>query len=325
MSRTCGFLIAGLLWASAALAPSHAEELKMISSWDDRYLGTRVIADAFIAEISKATGGKIAIKRSGPEVVPVMQQLQPVSAGVFPLLFSHGGYHAGATGIALALDAVDRDPAKRRESGLWDFVDAHYRKHNIKVIALPVAGSSGYHYFLRKPVTDGFKGLKIRGTTLYHRMIASLGGTPVVLPGTEIYTALEKGVVDGAGWALMGGLDYKWYEVAKYVSRPTYGVSTHLILMNRTAWQKLDAATQKIFLDIGRKIETETGIEFDKLIAAEMDELKKRGVQETSLGRSKAEIEKLWSDGVWQVAVSGPAKQDAEAMRKLALEKGLTQ
>ncbi len=322
MRKTYGVLIAALFCAAAA--PAGAEELKMLSSWDDRYAGTRVMADAFAEAVTKATGGKITIKRSGPEVVPVMQQLQPVSAGVFPLLFSHGGYHAGATGIALALDAVAGDPVKRRESGLWDFVDAHYRKHNIKVIALPIAGSSGYHYFLRKPVTDGFKGLKVRGTTLYHKMITTLGGSPVVLPGTEIYTALEKGVVDGAGWALMGGLDYKWYEVAKYVSRPTYGVSTHLILMNRAAWEKLDAPTQKVFLDVGRTLETESIAAFDKFIAAEMEELKKRGVQETSLGRPKEEIEQLWADGVWQVALAGPAKADAELMRKLAIEKGLT-
>jgi TRAP-type transport system periplasmic protein len=310
--------------ACAAVAPAAAQELKMVSSWDDRYLGTRVIADAFAKEVTAATGGKITVKRSGPEVIPVMQQLQPVSAGVFQLLFSHGGYHAGATGIALALDAVDKDPQKRRDSGLWDFVDAHYRKHNIKVIALPVAGSSGYHYFLRKPVVDGFKGLKIRGTTLYHKMVNTLGGSPVVLPPTEIYTALEKGVVDGAGWALIGGLDYKWYEVAKFMTKPSFGVSTHLILMNRAAWEKLDAPTQKIFLDIGRKIEAETVAKYDGLIADELAELKKRGVQETDLGRSKDEIEKLWADGVWQVALTGPAKDDAEKMRKLAVEKGLS-
>lgn len=315
--------LAGLACASG-LAAAQAQEFKMLSSWDDRYQGTKFIADAFSAAVSKATGGKITFKRSGPEVVPVMQQLQPLSAGVFQMLFSHGGYHAGATGIALALDAVAMDPVKRRESGLWDFVDAHYRKHNIKVIALPVAGSSGYHYFLRKPVTDGFKGLKIRGTPLYHKMVTTLGGSPVVLPPTEIYTALEKGVVDGAGWALIGGLDYKWYEVAKYMTRPSFGVSTHLILMNRGVWDKLDAPTQKIFLDTGRQMELETIKLYDGLIAAEADELKKRGVQVTELKVSKDEIEALWADGVWQVAISGPAKDDAQKMRDLAREKGLS-
>jgi TRAP-type transport system periplasmic protein len=324
MIKISAALLLGLACVTGAAGSAWAQELKMVSSWDDRYLGTKVIADAFTHEVNKATGGKVTIKRSGPEVVPVMQQLQPVSVGVFQLLFSHGGYHAGATGIALALDAVDLDAQKRRDSGLWDFVDAHYRKHNLKVIALPVAGSSGYHYFLRKPVADGFKGMKIRGTPLYHRMVTTLGGTPVVLPPTEIYTSLEKGVVDGAGWALIGGLDYKWYEVAKYITRPSFGVSTHLILMNRTAWDKLDAPTQKIFLDIGRKLEAESVKNYDGLIAAEIAELKKRGVQETDLGRSKEEIEKLWAEGVWQVALSGPAKEDAEKMRKLAIEKGLS-
>lgn len=325
MKRFTLLRLAALAVTACLSGPAAAQEFRMLSSWDQRYPGVRFMADVFIADVAKATNNKVTIRRSGPEVVPVMQQLQPTTAGAFQMLFTHGGYHAGITGIALALDAVAGDPEKRRQSGLWDFVDAHYAKHNLKLIAMPLAGSSGYHFFLRKPVgTDSFKGLKIRGTPLYHRIINTLGGSPVVLAPTDIYSAMEKGVVDGAGWSLIGGLDYKWYEVAKYIARPTFGVSTHLIMMNRDTWTKLDASTQKVLLDMGRKIENESIATFDRLIAEEVTELKKRGVQEVMLKASRDDIEKLWSDGVWQVAITGPAKDDAEQMRKLAIEKGLS-
>jgi TRAP-type C4-dicarboxylate transport system substrate-binding protein len=317
--------VASLAALLAIPSAGSAAEYRLLSSWDGRYLGTTIIADRFAAEVKKATNGRVSISRVGPEAVPVLEQLQPASAGAFHFLFTHGGYHAGSTGIALALDSIAPDPAARRAAGLWDFVDAHYSKRNLKVIALPVAGSQGYQIFLRKPLTpDNLKGLKVRGTTVYHNLIKELGGAPVVLPGGEIYPSLDKGVIDGAAWAMIGGHAFRWYEVAKYVARPTFGVSTHLLFMNLDAWKKLSPEDQKIVLAEGSRIEVEAIATFDKEIANELAELKKQGVQETNFSASKEQLESLWNQGLWQVALSGPARADAEQMRKLASEKKLT-
>lgn len=318
--------IAALALAITSLGTASATDYRMISSWDDRYLPVKVMADAYIENVEAATNGSVKISRVGPEVVNAVEQLQPASNGVFQFLFSHGGYHAGTTGIALALDAIKSDPAQRRETGIWDFVDNYYQKEqNLKLLAIPVAGSEGYQLFLREPMgMDGLKGRKIRGTALYHKLITEFGGSPVVVGGPEIYSALQKGVIDGAGWALLGGSNFKWYEVAPYLARPSFGVSSHLIFMNLDAWNKLSPGDQTILLEEGRKLEDQSIAEFDEAIAAENALLKENGAKITEFPADKEKVEALWNDGVWQVALDGPAGPAAKEFQKLALDKGMT-
>ena len=85
----------------------------------------------------------------------------------------------------------------------------------------------------------GLKGRKIRGTSTYHPLIKKLGGSPVVLTFGQIYTALEKGVVDGYCWPVYGLLATKFYEAgAKYVMRPTLGVSRSFTADQRKGLQQ---------------------------------------------------------------------------------------
>ena len=110
------------------------------------------------------------------------------------------------------------------------------------MVTLPAASFSGYHMFLKEPLSPAgdVKGRKIRGTLSYHGVIRALGGSPVVLPGSQIYSALEKGVVDGACWPAAGMLSMKHFEVAKYRVRPTFGTSNVPVLVNLDSWNKLN-------------------------------------------------------------------------------------
>ena len=65
-----------------------------------------------------------------------------------------------------------------------------------------------------------------------------LGASPVNLPPAEIYPSLEKGVVDGAAWPVIGPLGYRWYEVAKNIMRPSFGVVVHSVFVNLNALEQ---------------------------------------------------------------------------------------
>ena len=94
------------------------------------------------------------VRISGTEVVPPFEQLQPVVAGVFDMLYTHGVYHMGGKGLSLVLDTIDMDPMKRREVGIHDYIDDYYQKNNnLKLVAVLTAGFSGYHMFLKEPLS----------------------------------------------------------------------------------------------------------------------------------------------------------------------------
>ena len=292
-----------------AVTAATAAELRMIGGFPEGFVFTREIAMPFADAVSEATGGDVTIAFTGPDAVPPLEQLEPVQAGVFDLLFTHPAYHAGTTTVGLAIDAIGTDPAKRREAGgVIDTIDAHYRMLGLKLIAAPATGTKGFRYFLKAPIDaePPFEGRKIRGTVSYHPMIEALGGTGVVMGGGDVYSALQTGVVDGAAWGLTGALDFEWNEVAGYMADPVFGQVGVMILMNLDAWEGLTDEERAGIEEAGRTLEEESIARFDVLADEERQALLDAGMQMTAFSDADAaRLDTLWSDGVWQVAEGG--------------------
>lgn len=315
--------------ALAVLVPwgASAQELRMVSGFPEGFVFTEEIARPFMEAVEEATGGEVTVSLTGPDAVPVFEQLEPVQAGVFDLLFTHPAYHAGATTVGLAIDAVAADPEARREAGVIDFLDAHYAGLGLKLIAAPPTGSKGFRYFLREPIEGepGLEGLKIRGTVSYHPMIEALGGTGVVMGGGEVYSALQTGVVDGAAWGLTGARDFGWHEVAGYMADPVFGQVGVMILANADSWEGLSEEHRAAIEEAARGLEAESVARFDALAEEERAALLDLGMEMTAFSEGEAaRFETLWSDGVWQVASEGDAAA-VEEMRSLAREAGLSE
>ena len=75
-------------------------------------------------------------------------------------------------------------------------------------------------------------GMKIRALPSYNKIVGSLGGTAVVIPFGELYSAAEKGVIDGLVWPSVGAVGFKFHEVTPYLAEPAFGTVSYLILMN---------------------------------------------------------------------------------------------
>ena len=327
MKRMWTAPLAGAALAVAMVGAVEAASLKLLTSWNKNNWPTYAVLQQYLDNVKEIGGDTVKISVQGPEVVPPFEQLQPVASGVFDMLFTHGVYHAGSKGIALVVDTIDVDPLKRRSAGIWDAVDKYYQKHNnMKMVALVGASFSGYHMFLKEPLSPegDVKGRKIRGTLSYHGVIRALGGSPVVLPGSQIYSALEKGVVDGACWPAAGMLSMKHYEVAKYRVRPTFGSSNLPVLVNLDAWNKLNDKEKGVLLAAGRETELEMPWVGRQILAEETGKLDGFGVKTLHLPPEKADlVKKAWSTSLWEVARKC-CGDGADGLYKLAKDAGMT-
>lgn len=317
-------LCAATVGALITAVPAQAETLRLLSSWDTTYNAVPVFVDAFIERVAELSGGEITITMSGPETVPPFEQLQPVSAGLFDMLFTHGAYHLGETAMAFGMDAVVDDPQVRRDSGIYDLIDEHYAKHNLKMLGA-FSAASGYHIMLRAPLQgEGLQGLRIRASGTYHDFVTTLGGSVVTLPASEIYSALERGVVDGAAWPVFGAMDYRWYEVADYMTRPAFGINNHTMFVNLDRWNGLSEAHRAILTQAAQEIEVEGRTRFVDLWAAEEQAMIDAGLAITEFDpATAARVEALFAEGVWR-QVETRAGEDGVRMHALAREKGIT-
>jgi TRAP-type C4-dicarboxylate transport system substrate-binding protein len=318
-------LVVLILAAASPPTMAQSRELRAISAFSPNIPFRREIISVYAENVHKASNGRISLRVSGPEVIPFSEQFQPTATGAFDMLFTHPAYHSGTTALGIAMDAIAPDPAKRRSSGVFEFVDKHYNKLGLKLIAITPTGTKGYQYALKEPIkgSPGLQGRKVRGTASYHPMIRALGGSPVVMAPGDVYSALEKGVVDAAAWGTTGVLDMKWYEVAKYLARPQFGQASLFTFMNLKTWNGLAPAQQKILVEEAVKLEQTTVKRFDELATQEYQELKKRGMQETQFAPADAgRLEELWAEGVWDVARAKNGS-DADELRGIAQRAGL--
>ena len=124
-------------------------------------------------------------------------------------------------------------------------------------------------------------------------------GAPVVLPTAEIYSALEKGVVDGSCMPAGGMLNMKHYEVAKYASMTYHNYGPTVLVMNLDIWRGLTPEQQKLFVEVNREAQakiremTESVDNFQK--AKEILEPKGMKVNQADVASfRKIAEEKIW-------------------------------
>lgn len=100
------------------------------------------------------------------------------------------------------------------------------------------------------PVTDpaGVKGLKLRviNSPIYVAAFQALGANTVAMDPSELYLALQQGVVDGFEYPLPDLLDFKMYEVAKYLTLDRHTTDFFVISTNKAKWDKLSSEQQGI-------------------------------------------------------------------------------
>ena len=97
-----------------------------------------------------------------------------------------------------------------------------------------------FHLYLNKRIDKpDLTGLKIRVTPVYREFFTALGATVMQTAPGEVYTALERGVVDGYGWPIGGIFDNNWHERTKYRVEPGFYDVEVSLLVNLDVWKRL--------------------------------------------------------------------------------------
>lgn len=120
----------------------------------------------------------------------------------------------------------------------------------------------GYGYWARQrlitktPVRTmaDFKGYKLRAhNEITLELLKAAGANPVFMPMSEVYPALQRGVIDGGSTSLEGVMGNKWYEVLKYVDNWPMGNGSYIWVANKKSWAALPKDLQnrilKLFTD----------------------------------------------------------------------------
>ena len=131
-------------------------------------------------------------------------------------------------------------------------------------------------YFVSEPFTihtskkkvssmADMKGLKFRSSgAVQSAMVKRLGGSPVTMPITEVYTSLEKGVIDGVVTAFTAMVSFRLYDVSKYSIQAGLTATPMAVAMNQKTWNSLPPDIQKIFDNLSMRYAFEAATSYDE-------------------------------------------------------------
>ncbi|MFC1869209.1 TRAP transporter substrate-binding protein, partial [Thermodesulfobacteriota bacterium] len=122
-----------------------------------------------------------------------------------------------------------------------------------------------------------------------------------------VYTALERGMVDGHILPLETEISHKFYEVVKWITMANFGSAPNLVCINKKAWGKISPADQKIFMELSKKAEKKMDAETMAAIDRAKALVTEKGVKLIEL--SPAERAR-WKETVKDVESKWLAKMD---------------
>jgi TRAP-type C4-dicarboxylate transport system substrate-binding protein len=133
--------------------------------------------------------------------------------------------------------------AEQRKNGAFDAINKVWNeKGNMQYLARMVENQPFHIYTNKKVDKPDLTGQKIRITPVYRDFFQALNAQVITTPPGEVYTALERGVVDGYGWPIGGIFDLNWHEKTKFRIDPGFYDAEVSLIMNLAAFRKLTDA-----------------------------------------------------------------------------------
>jgi TRAP-type mannitol/chloroaromatic compound transport system substrate-binding protein len=295
---------------------------KLVTSWPKNFPGLGTAPELFSEMVDEMSAGRLKIKVYGAgELVPALQVFDAVSQGTAEMGHSGAYYWKGKTPAAQFFTSVPFGLTAQEMNGwiyhgggleLWQEL---YAPFNL----IPLAGgNTGVQMagWFNKEINsvDDLKGLKMRIPGLGGEVLKRAGGTPVTLPGGELFTSLQTGTIDATEWVgPYNDLAFGLYKAAKYYYYPGWHEPGSMMefTVNKPAFESLPKDLQAIVTVASRAVNADMLAEYTARNNAALTELvDKHGVDLRELPADVLnKLRSLSEEVVAEVAAQDPASQ----------------
>lgn len=206
-------------------------------------------------QLKKVSGGSINLQVFEPgKLVPALGVFDAVSTGKVEAGYSFMGYELGKVPVSAIFGALPFG-METPQFAAWMYygggdalLKEAFRPHNVYPILCGSISPEGAGWFRKEVKAPAdLQGLKFRAAALGGKIYQKLGASVTMLPGGELYQALEKGVLDGTEFSLPSVDDQLGFaKVAKHYYMPGWHQpsTNQYLYVNLQVWNKLKPQTQ---------------------------------------------------------------------------------
>lgn len=314
-------LLALLLIAACSAAAAQEITLKAANAFPEGTYYARNF-ERFIKKVNEEGKGIVQIRYvGGPKAIPTFEIANAIRSGVVDLANTTSSYTTGVVPEGLALNYTDLTMAQMRRNGVLDYLNNLYLEKGLYYYARTGEGIRYYIYSNRKIDKADLSGLKLRIAPIYRDFFQKLGASVVQIAPGEVYTALERGVVDGYGWPLIGIFDLGWQEKTKYRLEPGFYSIELGVVFNANTWRKLAPAQREFLEKEGTWLESLNVDMGGREAQAEIKRQEEAGIQVTKLDDAQAKIfVKTAYQAAWDAIVTA-SPQHGQKLREMMAPK----
>ncbi len=204
--------------------------------------------DTYDAVVSGVAGMGFVLPAYTPGRFPMTQILE------YPFMFT--------SALQANLTAKDMTPMLRQ----YEYTDTQL---------LWFGGTDLGHMLMKTaaPNLSSLKGKKLRSPgPIYNDVIKAIGGVEVSLPVSDLYDAMDRGIVDGTVMAPSALISFRLMETTNHIIEMNMYTTPLIFFANKELWNKVSPADQKIIMDIIDTFPERIGRQYDVEVQRAMDE-----------------------------------------------------
>jgi TRAP-type C4-dicarboxylate transport system substrate-binding protein len=272
--------------------------LKALTAWPKNATDNKSLdffLESVAQQVAKKYPGELKINLiGGPEAVKITDQVHAAQTGMVDIVHTTNAYYVHLLPEADAMKLSNFTPWEERANGAWAYYNELHEKKGLYFLGR-IGTDLPFSLYLTKPIkTADLKGFNIRVSPMYLQLVKGLGGNPVVIPPTEVYTALERNVVDGYGWPTIGIREWGWEKHTKYIVEPSFYTGPHPMVMNLKTWNGLPKKFKDVIMEAAMEAEKKIVAYYQEEIKKEFSLLKQAGVQVIDLPPAEKEKFLRW-------------------------------
>ena len=242
MKKTLLIALGALL---PALALAQEVTLRLVSAFPENQFYVKRTVE-WIEKVNREGKGLAQIHFiGGPKAIPTFEVGNAVKTGVVDMALTTGAYYTNLMPEADALKLAEVPATEQRKNGAFELINKIWaEKANMAYLAR-VVDFTPFHLYLNKKIDKpDLTGLKIRITPVYRDFFQAMGASVMTTAPGEVYTALERGVIDGYGWPIHALFDLNWQEKTKYRVDPGFYNAEVSLVANLDKWKSLPPKTR---------------------------------------------------------------------------------
>lgn len=247
------------------------------------------LAAQYVDDIQTMSGGNITVEMFySSSVVKSVETFDAAATGILDCDMTGGAYQTGKNPAFQFVGDIMGGYATPYQQLSWlyyggglEAAQKLYNKYDMQLVGWWIYGQESFAS--SKPIAspEDFKGWKFRSPPgMETKIFANLGANPIVMDFTEIFTALETGIIDGADASgLANNVGLGLYDIVKHANYPGFhSMPSDHLACNKAVWDGLSEQNKRVMQTAMMALALRTALTFEKKNAEAAASLQEQGV-----------------------------------------------